>query len=221
MSTHDCLGILDGHSGWIRDVQISGYTVVSGAGDHTAKLWDTSRLIPSNSVLIEQEDEEPLIRSYYGHNGGVTCLQFEGNILLTGSVDKTIRQWDLETGQTLSILRSETTRHSLDTDLDQAIYGQDRSDEYIDKDFRAWDDQSRVSNTSKVYNTGGHVGSIHFWQHALAAGFGDGAVRLFDLRTSECHRTLTGHTGTITSVLFDDTKLITGSIDKTVKVFIG
>ena len=32
-------------------------------------------------------------------------------------------------------------------------------------------------------NVGGAVGALQFWQHALAAGYGDGIVRLFDLRS--------------------------------------
>jgi len=226
ISSHKCVGILDGHAGWIRAVQMSGYTVASGSGDHTAKLWDISRLSESGSKLIDAEDnDDPFLRSFYGHTGGVTCLQFNSQFLLTGSVDKTIRQWDVETGATLAVLRSEMNLDSLDTTLDQVLYN-DLQNEAVspiptDSEFHVWTNPLSTPATSKakIFNMGGHVGGIHFWQHALAAGYGDGVIRLFDLRSGDCHRSLLGHTGPVTNVNFDDNVIISGSMDKTVKIW--
>jgi division protein 1 len=228
VSNHKCVAVLDGHTGWIRAVQLSAYTVVSGGGDHTAKLWDISKLSDSGQRIIDAEDDdEPLIRSFYGHTGGVTCLQFNHQFLLTGSVDKTIRQWDLETGVSLAVLRSEMSLESLDTNLDQAIYSELRerpiSPIPTEPEFHAWTNPLQMrtpSQQSKIFNTGGHVGGIHFYQHALAAGYGDGVIRLFDLRSGDCHRALSGHYGTVTTVTFDDNVIISGSMDKTVKVLL-
>jgi mitochondrial division protein 1 len=228
ISNHKCVGVLDGHEGWIRAVQISAYSVVSGSGDHTAKLWDVSKLSESGQQLIDaQDDTEPLVRSFYGHTGGVTCLQFNNQFLLTGSVDRTIRQWDLETGATFGVLRSETSLDTLDTPLDLALYDEKREKVIApiptEPEFHVWTNpqQRRTSSQhSKIFNVGGHVGGLHFYQHALAAGYGDGVIRLFDLRSGDCHRSLTGHYGTVTCVSFDDNEIISGSIDKTVKVVV-
>jgi WD40 repeat protein len=95
------------------------------------------------------------------------------------------------------------------------------------------------SSGYNVHNIGGQIGALQFWQHALAAGYGDGIIRLFDLRSGQCNRIFDGfhqsfgglgHTDAITSLRFDEVNVITGSRydftcfpdsrrDKTVKVW--
>jgi WD40 repeat protein len=60
----------------------------------------------------EEDDREPLGKFTValdagGHTGPTTFLQFtaDGEHLITGSTDRTVRLWDVETGQTLRVLR--------------------------------------------------------------------------------------------------------------------
>jgi mitochondrial division protein 1 len=64
----------------------------------------------------------------------------------------------------------------------------------------------------------GFVGGLQFWGYALISGSADGGVRMWDMRTGQAHRTLLGHTGPVSCLQFDETHVITGSVDKTVKV---
>ncbi|KAJ2992182.1 Mitochondrial fission protein, partial [Globomyces sp. JEL0801] len=216
--------------GWVRTIQQSGYSVLSGSGDHTVKFWDTSRLDTNGSNLVDLHDDddtnEPLRKSYFGHTGGVTCLQFQDQTMVSGSVDKTIRQWDMETGATLAVLRSEVVADEFNS-LDKILYGNlenSSSSSSFSNIYNGneWDDPLNPPMSApqpKVYNVGGHVGALHFWQHALAAGYGDGIIRLFDLRSGECHRSFKGHTGAVSSVTFDDNLIISGSMDKTIRLW--
>jgi division protein 1 len=43
-------------------------------------------------------------------------------------------------------------------------------------------------------------------------------VRLWDLRSGQVHRSLVGHTGPVTCLQFDDVHLVTGSLDRSVRV---
>ena len=43
-------------------------------------------------------------------------------------------------------------------------------------------------------------------------------VRLWDLRSGQVHRSLVGHTGPVTCLQFDDVHMVTGSLDRSVRV---
>ncbi|KAJ3356576.1 Mitochondrial fission protein [Kappamyces sp. JEL0680] len=227
LSSHHCLGVLDGHDGWIRSSQLSGYNVVSGSGDKTAKLWDVSQLVPeTGSRLVDaQDDHDPLLKTYYGHEGGITCLQFHQGVLVTGSVDRSIRRWDMDTGKTISVLLSPSALEN--THLDSILYPGKITNTTFDHvlstpEQAGWsqdDEQSSSTPTLAPTMHGSHVGGLHFWEHALAAGYGDGVIRLFDMRIGQCHRSFAEHTSTVTTVTFDDYQLLSGSLDKTIKIW--
>lgn len=82
------------------------------------------------------------------------------------------------------------------------------------------------------------VGAVQFWGYGLVSGSGDGAVRMWDsvyliqssfrrrtddssVRTGQAHRTLFGHTGPITCLQFDEIHIVSGSLDKSIRVSVG
>ena len=222
LSNNESVGVLEGHSGWVRCIQLSGYKAMSGSGDHTLKLWDLSQLEPVDTVG-SLEPINPLVKNYQGHTGGVTCLQFDQATLMSGSADKTLKQWDMETGQVLATLRTE--QKSSDSFVDQLVFGQkplatDSPYAHLlgNQDFEGWRD-TPTNEAPVVKNSGGHVASLYFWQYAMAAGYGDGVIRLWDLRSGTYHRELGSHVGAVSAVQFDDTCIYSGSVDRTFKVF--
>jgi len=44
-------------------------------------------------------------------------------------------------------------------------------------------------------------------------------VRLWDLRSGQVHRSLVGHTGPVTALQFDDVHLVTGSLDRSIRIW--
>ena len=148
------------------------------------------------------------------HVAEVTALNFRGSTLVSGSADKTIRQWDLEKGrcvQTLDVLwaaaQASTINPAANNGGSSSTAGNGNSGGW-------WRPTSGRTPTGDA----DFVGALQVFDAALACGTADGMVRLWDLRSGMVHRSLVGHTGPVTSLQFDDVYLVTGSKDRSIRV---
>ena len=221
-----CMGMLEGHHASVRCLQVEDNIVATGSMDASIRLWDLSRAdyqAPDTQAhkAPEEDDEDALgyedpsdlpappppassmqdcaLFSLEAHVDEVTALYFKGDVLVSGSADKTLRQWDLQKGrcvQTLDVLWAAA----------QASATQNSND-------GQWRQTGRVPDASADF-----VGALQVFDAALACGTADGMVRLWDLRSGQVHRSLVGHTGPVTCLQFDDVHLVTGSLDRSVRV---
>ena len=211
-----CTGFLEGHNASVRCLQIEDNIVATGSMDASVKLWDLSRARsrPRSSRINKHEDDDDAaddasqvshsttledchVFSLDSHVGEVTALHFRGDNLISGSADKTLRQWDLVKGrcvQTLDVLWAAAQADTLNGDS-------------------TWRPSGRVPDASADF-----VGALQCFDAALACGTADGMVRLWDLRSGQVHRSLVGHTGPVTCLQFDDVHLVTGSMDRSIRV---
>ena len=156
--------------------------------------------IPKNDPPPSSMASTPLF-TLSAHVSEITALHFHKDTLVSGSADKTLRQWDLVQGrcvQTLDVLWAAAQASS------QA------------NDNSNWRSTSRLPSASADF-----VGALQCFDAALACGTADGMVRLWDLRTGQMHRSLVGHTGPVTALQFDDARLVTGSGDRSIRVMNG
>lgn len=213
-----CVGFLEGHNASVRCLQIEDNIVATGSMDASVKLWDLSRARTTtrdNRVTRREDDEESAnaddasmashsttledcyVYSLDAHVDEVTALHFKGDTLISGSADKTLRQWDLVKGrcvQTLDVLWAAAQASTLGSET-------------------TWRPSGRLPDASADF-----VGAVQCFDAALACGTADGMVRLWDLRSGQVHRSLVGHTGPITCLQFDDVHLVTGSQDRSIRV---
>ncbi|KAI8639622.1 WD40-repeat-containing domain protein [Parasitella parasitica] len=211
-----CLGNVEGHKGIVRCLHLNEASLLTGSDDHTIKQWDLSLIPPPQqnfpgSSLFSFTPSSPSLTAIdggivnetftlEGHQGEVTALHANQANAVSGSNDKTIRQWDLETQQcllTLDVMWASKNGGGgggvVESWLDTAMnYG------YAAHDF---------------------VGALQFWDFALASGTSDGKIRMWDLRTGQAHRTLPGHSAPITCLQFDQVHLVSGSLDKTIRIW--
>ncbi|EPQ60994.1 WD40 repeat-like protein [Gloeophyllum trabeum ATCC 11539] len=166
----------------------------------------------------EGDKPGPCVRVLEGHSKAVSTLYFEDDCLVTGASDKTLRQWDLSTGQcvmTMDILwaishpTSSTPGSTLPAHLIPGAAAAAGSfavptPPYADGSWEMYQD---------------FVGAVQFWGYALVSGSGDGAVRMWDMRTGQTHRTLLGHTGPVTCLQFDELHIASGSLDKSIRIW--
>lgn len=234
-----CIGLLEGHQASVRCLQVEDSIVATGSMDASIRLWDLSRAdyVPYEnmaSTIAEEEEHyensrnqderdtvapvrEPHpssmrdcpLHTLSAHVAEVTALHFRGDTLVSGSADKTLRQWDLTKGrcvQTLDVLWA-AAQASASINTDPSTNATSSSPEQ----FRSTG--SRIPDPSADF-----VGALQCFDAALACGTADGMVRLWDLRSGQVHRSLIGHTGAVTSLQFDERTLVTGSVDRSIRV---
>jgi len=162
----------------------------------------------------------PLLR-FTGHSEGVRSVAIapDGRTALSGSQDKTLKLWDLNTGREL-----RTFTGHLGPVLCVAIAPDGRTalSGSQDKTLKLWD-----LNTGKVQHTfPGHLQDV--MSVAIApggrtalSGSADNTLKLWDLNTGEELRTFPGHSEFVYSVAIapDGRTALSGSQDKTLKLW--
>jgi len=155
------------------------------------------------------------------HSDPVLSVAFspDGRLLASGSWDRTIRLWDVGTGQVVRTLSGHTGWvRSVAFSPDGRLLASGSRDRTI----RLWD----VEAGQVVRTLSGHtdwVSSVAFSPDGrlLASGSDDRTIRLWDVGTGQVVRTLSGHTYSVNSVAFspDGRLLASGSVDRTIRLW--
>ena len=134
-------GSWDMYEDFVGGVQFWGYGLVSGSGDGAVRMWDSkqfldpsfSQTLPSNCTVRTGQAHRTLL----GHTGPITCVQFDEINIMSGSLDKTIREsnliffcctflmvkqiWDLRTGGTFQTIKYDHAVTALQFDTRKIV----------------------------------------------------------------------------------------------------
>jgi pleiotropic regulator 1 len=137
----------------------------------------------------------------------------------TGSADRTIKIWDLASGQ----LRLTLTGHI------EQVTGLAVSDRHpymfscgLDKMVKCWDlEYNKVIRHYHGHLSGLYALALHPGLDLLMTGGRDSSCRVWDMRTKAQVFCLSGHDNTVCSILAQsaDPQVITGSHDSTIKLW--
>lgn len=241
-----CLGVLEGHTDCVKAVSITpdGKLAISGSQDNTLRLWDlrvgqclktlvghtdyieTVSITPDGRRAIsgsydctarvwELETGECL-RILDGHTDCVKAVSItpDGQRAVSGSYDNTVRVWDLNTGECLKTLEERTNwAITIASDGRRVI-----SKKNI---VTRMESTSRGMRFLKLPKDRVSAVSITPDGRRAVSGSSDLALRVWDLETGECLKTLDGHTDDVISVSItsDGRRAVSGSEDNTICVW--
>ena len=162
-----------------------------------------------------------LYRVISGHMGWVRSVHVDpsNEWFVTGSADRTIKVWDLASGQ----LRLTLTGHI------EQVTGLAVSDRHpymfscgLDKQVKCWDlEYNKVIRHYHGHLSGVYALALHPELDVLMTGGRDSACRVWDMRTKLQAMCLSGHDNTVGAVVSQraNPQVITGSYDSTVKLW--
>jgi WD40 repeat protein len=224
-----CIKTLSGQTNEVCSVAVSSdnQTIACVSLDQTMRLWDYH----SGYCL----------KSWYGNTDWALPVAFSpippsslaeegtGGILASGSNDKTVKLWNWQNGDCIRSLQGHT---DFIYGLAFSSDGQILASASTDSTVRLWN-----VNTGECFQIlQGHTD----WAYAvafhpeilpssldqgaggiLASGSADCTVKLWNWRTGQCLKTLTGHTDKIQGIAFspDGQVLASGSADQTIRVW--
>ncbi|EDW17289.2 uncharacterized protein Dmoj_GI16816, isoform C [Drosophila mojavensis] len=149
-----------------------------------------------------------------GHDDHViTCLQFSGNRIVSGSDDNTLKVWSAVSGKCLRTLVGHTG----------GVWSSQMSGNIIisgstDRTLKVWD----MESGSCVHTLQGHTSTVrcmHLHGNKVVSGSRDATLRVWDIELGTCLHVLVGHLAAVRCVQYDGKLIVSGAYDYMVKIW--
>jgi len=186
-------------------------SLIMGNNEHTP--WKESYL-RKKQIIMSWEKGTIKPKELIGHDDHVvTCLQFDGAKIVSGSDDNTLKVWNAATGTCSATLSGHTG----------GVWCLEMNDELIvsgstDRTLRVWHAASGECR-NVFYGHSSTVRCMAMHDDYVVSGSRDNTLRLWNIQSGECVGVLLGHLAAVRCVCFDGTKIVSGSYDNTVKIW--
>ena len=212
-----CIKTVQAHDDWVeRALILASGKVITVALDGIIKVWDFSK---------ESKDTKKPLTMLGGHTSGITdVIEFGKNRIVTVSKDKTVRKWNVETGDELFCYKMDvplTCIKKVDDNLiavggtDKSIYILDFSNDLVKEEEL---DKVLISRMEE------HKDLITDLEMAtnkrLVSASADKTICVWDLNKYKLIKKLEGHTEGVQCLkILKDGNLSSGSFDNTIKIW--
>lgn len=149
-----------------------------------------------------------------GHDDHViTCLQFSGNRIVSGSDDNTLKVWSATTGKCLRTLVGHTG----------GVWSSQMAGSVIisgstDRTLKVWNAESGQC-LHTLYGHTSTVRCMHLHGKKVVSGSRDATLRVWHIESGECLHVLVGHLAAVRCVQYDGRLVVSGAYDYMVKVW--
>jgi F-box/WD-40 domain protein MET30 len=196
--TGECVRTLQGHTDGVLSLHFVGHLLASGSADATIRLWNF------------QERHCAVLR---GHDDWVNKVHILGNFLFSCSDDTTARVWSIQDQQCLRVFRGHA--------------GQVQSLALLSGDNDAlhhFAQELNVPSTSACATT--HCSPHQHRQlshtlanHTLVTCSLDNSLKVWDIASGHCIRTLFGHLEGVWCVDANSLHIVSGAQDRSIKIW--
>jgi serine/threonine protein kinase len=208
---------LKGHNKPINTITFlqKGKRLLSASEDKKIKVWDLLPSTPTSKRKILRNN--PNSHSFKGHTAAVTCLAVHDNekIFFSGSVDKSVKIWDLET-RSRRFLRSLDGHENAVTSLFFDRQTDKLLSASLDTTVRLWDIEKGVTTAILRGHKKG-VTVVRSPSNCFVTVGGDGQMKFWDSRTSLCIKTIELHQEETTCLEVVGDTILTAATDGNVK----
>lgn len=222
----------EGHKDFIVTcLQFDEEKIVTGATDSMINIYNTN-------------DPAGPMHQLQGHVGGVWALQYVGNTLVSGSIDRTVRVWNIKKRKCTHIFKGHTStvrclqivepvmvNGRLEPSQPLIVTGsrdfsirvwnlpnvddiEDNATPYIGEGPNPWFKFLLVGHTNSVRSIAAHG-------NTLVSGSYDNTVAVWNLATGRMVHRMEGHTSNVYAVVIDPIRqqCMSGSMDSTIYVW--
>jgi len=192
--------------------------VVMGLGGYG--VWQVAQRCLFN---VCQSEKISSSKTLSGHSSFINHLVIspDGQKLYSASADKTIKVWDLATGEEIHTLTEHSSfiNHIAISPDGQTLYSAS-----ADKTIKVWD----LATGNAINTLTGHSGFVNYLTispdgQTLVSASADKTIKLWHMATGEEMHTLTGHSGFVNYLVFspDGQTLVSSSVDNTIRIWVA
>jgi WD40 repeat protein len=238
----NCIGLAEGHTDAVTAVALSpktlpdSFLMVTAANDRTLKLWKLRSALQHAAKSASATGKVTVRRSSFTKGDGLhltatwtvlahdmdinaAAVSPDGKMVATGSQDKCVKLWDVETGA-LKVLCRGHRRGVFDvcfSPVDRVVASSSG-----DATIRIWNAMTGACVRTLQGHDAGVLKSVFMTRGMQLASSGmDGLVKMWTVRTGECDETVDAHADAVWAldIANDGCAVVSGGMDGTVQVW--